>query len=193
MLVQPVWLCKQNQYQQVVRTSDANIYYYLIFDKVLKPDIGHLMPLHPPPLPVCWPLVPVGIDLVMHRPSWQQTMLANNNYLLSSLIKVLVSSQILNCLQQLIHNNCSSALLCSSPSVKMPSCPCCSNHTKLVSGGCDRSRFLYFPLCLLVCFSIAVPQLLRLAFIDFKHTPLLQIQKHGGSVQAHSHQPKDKT
>lgn len=52
-------------------------------------------PFNPPPdppspsptSPSVWALVPAGIDLVMHRPSWQQTMLPNNNYLLSSLIK----------------------------------------------------------------------------------------------------------
>lgn len=75
----------------------------------------------------------------------------------------------------------------------MPPCPCCSNHTELLSGGCDRSRFLYFPLCQLVCFSIAVSQLLCLAFMGFKCMPLLQIQKHSGSVRAHSHRAKDKT
>lgn len=103
--------------------------------------------------------------------------------------KSLSCRQISNCLRQLIQRNRSSVLLC----LKMPSRPCCSSHTELFSGGWDGRRFLYFPLCLLVCFSIAVSQLLCLAFIGFKHMPLRQIQKHSGSVGVHARQAKDTT
>lgn len=163
-------------------------------DPHIKPQfllLGHVYQswkiTYRPPTAGVW--VITGIDWLMHCSSWQHTMLANNTYLLSCLIKRACHQSDFE-LPATAHLQ----IVFQCPSLlKMPSCPCCSNHTKLFSGGWDRSRFLYCPLCLLACFSIAVSQLLRAAFIGFKHMPLLQIQKHSGSVRAHSHQAKDNT